>query len=241
LRRVAITALVVGLLVGTTAAFAVTQALKLERSPIKRPQFSYVFSPTCDCPNSAARLSFLLRRAERLDVDVVNDDGTQVRRLEDGAPHPVGTVELRWDGRDDAGTVVPDGDYRLRIHLEDDSRTILIPKRIRVDTEAPRIQLQSLDSKLISPNEDGVRDFITIQASLSERAVPLVLIDGARADRGHWSDAGDTSFRWPGTVRGDLLPAGRYRLALQARDAAGNVSVPTASTLVRIRLPRAPR
>jgi FlgD Ig-like domain len=241
LRRVAITALVVGLLVGTTVAFAVTQALKLERSPIKRPRFSQAFSPTCDCPQASARLTFLLRRADSLDIDVVDGDGEEVRRLEDGARHPVGTVALRWDGRDGQGEVVPDGIYRLRIHLEDDRRTIVIPNRIRVDTKAPRIQIVSLEPHLISPDGDGVRDFVTIRARVSERALPLVLIDGALADRGRWTDRGGTSFRWPGTVRGDTLPAGRYQLALRARDAAGNVSAPTVSTLVRIRLARTHR
>jgi hypothetical protein len=240
LRRVAITALVVGLLVGTTAAFAITQALKLERSPIKAPRFSRAFSPTCGCPQASARLSFQLRRADTLDIDVVDGDGQEVRQLEDGARHPAGTVALRWDGRDEAGAVVPDGDYRLRVHLEDDRRTIVIPNRIKVDTKAPRIRVVSLDPHLISPDGDGVRDFTTIRVRVSERALPLVLIDGALADRGRWADRGGTSFRWPGTVRGETLVRGRYQLALQARDAAGNVSAPTAATLVRIRH-RAPR
>jgi FlgD Ig-like domain len=240
LRRVAITALVVGLLVGTTAAFTITQALKLERPPIRAPRFSHAFSPTCNCPQSSARLSFRLRRADSLDIDVVDEDGEEVRRLEDGERHPVGTVALRWDGRDEAGAVVRDGVYRLRVHLEDDRRTIVVPTRIRVDTKAPRIQVLSVEPHLISPNGDGVRDFMTLRVRVSERALPVVLIDGALADRGRWADRGDTSFRWSGTVRGDTLPAGRYELALQARDAAGNISAPTAATLVRIRR-RAPR
>jgi hypothetical protein len=241
LRRVAITALIVGLLVGTTVAFAVTQALKLERSPIKRPRVSQALSPTCDCPQAIARLTFLLRRADTLDIDIVDEDGQEVRRLEEGTHHPAGPVGLRWDGRDEQGAVVPDGDYRLRVHLEDDRRTIVIPNRMRVDTDAPRIQVVSLEPHLITPDGDGRRDFMVIRARVNEHALPLVLIDGALADRGRWTARGGTSFRWRGTVRGDSLPAGRYELALQARDSAGNLSVPTAPTLVRIRLPRASR
>ena len=235
MRRVAITALVVGLLVGTTAAFAITQALKLERSPIKAPRFSRAFSPTCDCPQSSARLAFQLRRADSLDIGVVDKDGEEVRQLEDGVRHPVGTVALRWDGRDGAEAVVPDGLYRLRVHLDDDRRTIVIPNRIRVDTKAPRIQVVGLEPQVISPDGDGVRDFMTVRARVSERALPVVLIDGAPADRGRWADRGRTSFRWPGTVRGKALASGRYQFALQARDAAGNVSAPTTSASVRIR------
>jgi hypothetical protein len=235
LRRVAITALVVGLLVGTTAAFAITQALKLERSPIKAPRFSRAFSPTCDCPQSTARLAFQLRRADSLDIDLVDGDGERVRRLEDGARHGDGRVEVSWDGRDDDGEVVPDGAYRLRVHLDDDRRTIVIPNRIRVDTEAPRIQVVRVAPRAISPDGDGVNDFVSIRARVSERALPLVLVDGDLADRGRWMNRGRTSVRWPGTVHGHPLEAGTYDLALRARDTAGNVSAPIAAGFARIR------
>ena len=47
--RVLSTLLVVSLLGGTAAAFAVTQGLKIEPSPILAPRIDKVFSPVCDC------------------------------------------------------------------------------------------------------------------------------------------------------------------------------------------------
>ncbi len=49
LPRLLSTLLVVALLGGTAAAFAVTQGLKIEPSPILAPRIDKVFSPVCDC------------------------------------------------------------------------------------------------------------------------------------------------------------------------------------------------
>jgi hypothetical protein len=62
LRRLAVSALVLGLVVGTTAAFGVAEALKLERSPIGRVRLGHVLSPTCGCRHAGIRLAFRLRR-----------------------------------------------------------------------------------------------------------------------------------------------------------------------------------
>ena len=52
LPRVLSTVLVLGLLVGTAAAFAVTERLKLVPSPIIAPKVTEAFSPVCDCPTT---------------------------------------------------------------------------------------------------------------------------------------------------------------------------------------------
>jgi hypothetical protein len=38
--------LLLALLAGTTTAFAMTEALKLEQTPVSRPRFKSVYSPT---------------------------------------------------------------------------------------------------------------------------------------------------------------------------------------------------
>ena len=68
MRSVAVTLLVIGLLGGATAAFGLTEALKLERSPIAAPDFTKRFSPICRCPEQRAQLIFRLRKATVNDV-----------------------------------------------------------------------------------------------------------------------------------------------------------------------------
>ena len=115
--RIASTVLVVALLAATAAAFALTQGLKLQKSPIFGTQVPFrEFSPVCDCDKAEAPISFRLREADRLDVEIVEGDRV-VRTIERGRSYPQGLVEVAWDGRGDAGEVLPEGEYRPRIRL----------------------------------------------------------------------------------------------------------------------------
>ena len=72
--RIASTVLVVALLAATAAAFALTQGLKLQKSPIFGTQVQPVFSPVCGCDKQTARIAFKLRNADRIDVAIVDGD-----------------------------------------------------------------------------------------------------------------------------------------------------------------------
>jgi hypothetical protein len=133
--RRALTVLTLALLVGSVAAFAYAETLKLHRGPLGRGKIQHTVSPGCDCPRETARIGFTLHRAERLDVDVVNADGEVVRTLVADERRPKGRVVLEWDGRDgrsEGGEAALPGDYRVRIRLLDEDRTITIPGHVTV-------------------------------------------------------------------------------------------------------------
>jgi hypothetical protein len=222
--------LLLALLAGTTTAFALTEALKLEQSPVSRPRFKSVFSPTCACPRETARLAVRLLDADTIDAVIVDEDGNSVRTLASHEPHAPGRTVFRWDGRDDRGEIVPDGTYRLNLHFAEADRTILIPDTVRVDTRPPTIELVSLEPRRLALGGEGV----TIVVRLTERARPLLLANGELVLRGPVSDPGRTRLTWDGTVEGHLLSPRRYALTLEAQDRAGNVSAPTEAVIVRI-------
>ena len=78
-------------------------------------------------------------RRDRLDVAIV-DGGEVVRTIERGRRYPKGPVEIEWDGRDDAGRILPEGEYRPRIHVRGEHQTITLPNPIRIDVTPPVIQ-----------------------------------------------------------------------------------------------------
>ena len=70
--RLAPVALVAALLVATSAAFVVTEKLKLTRNPIVGPRVDKLCSPTCDCATDAAEIEFRLRKADRVSLQIID-------------------------------------------------------------------------------------------------------------------------------------------------------------------------
>jgi hypothetical protein len=234
-RRVALIALTLLLLAGTTLAFGVTQTLKLERSPITGPRFDQIFSPTCRCETDTAQLSFRLRRSDRVDAVLVDGRGDRVRTLASDLQRPRGRVTFLWNGRDEAGEVVPDGRYRLRVHLRQSRRTILIPTPVKVDTDPPSLRILRTTEPIISPDGDHRGDRLSFFYRTDEQARPLLMVDGKPASVGRLSPPGRSRFDWHGAIGGRAQPPGRYLLSLSVVDRAGNSSRQAEPLLVRIR------
>lgn len=234
LARTASTVLVLALLGGTAAAFAVTEGLKLERSPIAGTRVDKVFSPVCRCPSRVAKVAFRLRKADHLTVAIVGVDGAVARTIVDSRPTARGMVHFVWNGRDDAGRVVPVGTYKPRVHLDEQHRTIVLPNPIRVDTTPPRVLLVGVKPRVFSPDGDGRADRVRVRYRLSEPAHALLIVDRKQLVRTRRrSETG--AVEWNGRLAGRSPRAGAYRVALAAEDPAGNVSAPAASVPVRIR------
>jgi hypothetical protein len=228
--RVVAAVVVVGLLGGTAAAFALTEQFKLERSPVYRTAVGKLLGPNCRCGLARIPIRFVLRKPDSLTVTIVDSRRRVVRTLLDSGPRPAGVQRFTWDGRDDSGRVVRAGVYGPRIHLARDRRTILMPNRIRVDPSPPGIALVSVSSRVFSPDGDHRRDFVRVRFRTSERARGLLFVNGRFRVRA--KPYGTTGvLRWYGSG----LPTGRYRLVVRAVDLAGNVSRPISARVVRIR------
>ena len=236
LLRTLVAVVVAGLLGGTAAALALTEQLKLERSPVLRTHVDKLLGPRCRCRHSRISIDFRLRKADRLTVVVVDSDDNVVRTLLSSTFRPRGLQRLRWDGRDDFGQVVAAGTYKPRIHLAREHRTILMPNPIRVDPTAPRIALVSLTPRVFSPDGDFRHEVVSIHYRASERARALLYVNGRPRPRVRTKPYARTGVvRWHGKFMGQSLPAGRYRLVIRAVDLAGNLSPPVSIGTVRIR------
>ena len=231
--RLLSTVLVVALLGGTAAAFAVTQGLKNEPSPIAAKSVSKVFSPVCDCDTRVAVIRFRLRKPDRVRLQIVRGD-TVVRTLVAGRRLRRGTVTYTWNGRDDQGRFVPQGDYKPRVHLDEQHRTIDLPNDMRVDTTAPSIALVSAAPRELSPDGDGRGDRVSIAYRTNEPAHGILLVDGARVVYTR-RQLERSSITWNGRIGGKPVSPGTHRLQLAAEDRAGNVSKPGAPFDVVVR------
>jgi hypothetical protein len=188
----------------------VTQRLKLEPSPISQTRVAKVFSPTCECESQAATIDFDLRKSDHLRVGI-RINGREMT-ISNG-DFRRGLVHVRWNGRDAAGNIVPDGVYYAVVHMLREERTIDLPNPIRVDTQRPSITLLGMRT---------VGRRTTFSYRVSEPAHALLFVNGRREVR-TYSTRRVGSFHWYGLMQGAVNPP---RLVLEAEDLAGNRSAP---------------
>jgi hypothetical protein len=226
--RILPTLLVLALLGCTAAAFAVTEGLKLEKSPISDTKVSKTVAPDY----SNASISFLLRKPDRLTVEIVNGSGEVVRTLARSRSARSGAQLFLWNGRDNAGQVVADGTYRPRVHLARDHRTILLPNPIRMDATPPLIRLDSLTPGVLWP-DGGKHALVRIRYRTSERARAILYVDGDRKTMVHdYLRAGKLD--WGGRAA-RKLKAGPHLIRLRGYDLATNVGPPSRALTVIVR------
>jgi hypothetical protein len=228
LQRVLSTVTLLGLLVATAAAFAITEHLKLQKSvlygiqvsagrtPEVHPGQPTVFSPVCNCRTNVARLGIKLRHADRVTVRIVDADGhTVATRVNDRLFGAHVAQHVVWDGRTDARALVPDGVYRPSVTVG--GHTFQFANKITVDTQPPKVlKATGLKSVLLA----GPGRSVAIKYKLDGNAHALVYLGNRLVTVGR--HPGADKIKWNGRRNGRALPAGKYVLSIGARDLAGN-------------------
>jgi len=137
--------------------------------------------------------------------------------------------QIRWDGRSDAGTVVPDGTYTFKVEAWDDNdnRGQSATGTVIIDNTAPQVTAQA-PYLIFSPNDDGNKDTLPIEQSGSEELAWNASISDTGAQQVAtftWENSQPESFEWNGTNDQGILSAdGVYSYRISATDRAGNSS-----------------
>jgi hypothetical protein len=219
LQRVLSTVSLLGLLVATAAAFAITEHLKLEKSPISVTGISGLFSPVCDCLTRSASVGIKLRHTGHVTVTIADADGNQVATI---APDVLMQAHeeraFPWDGRTDAGALVPDGVYYPWVKLQ--RRTFRFINKITVDTVPPKVT-SAVRVKRTPTFFAGRGRSVAIRYTFSEKAHAVVYFRDRQIILGH-KTATTFKIKWSGRIDQRSLPAGRYVLSVGAVDLAGN-------------------
>jgi hypothetical protein len=222
---------VLALLGCTAAAFAVTEGLKLEHSPVSNTHVGKKEAPDSQSYKTVP-IGFQLRKPDRVTVEIVNGNGDVVRTLARSRREPSGALQFIWNGRGDNREVVPDGVYRPRVHLADAHKTIVLPNPITMDATAPFIRLVSITPRVFSPDGDFVRDHVRIRYQTSEKARAQLYVDGEPRTLVHdFLRAGKID--WPhGRLR---LSPGKHLIRLRALDLSTNLGPPSRALPVFVR------
>jgi hypothetical protein len=227
LQRVLSTVTLLGLLVATAAAFAITEHLKLEKSPIYgtmiyslRPGKPALFSPVCGpgCPTRFARVGLKLRHTGRVTVTIVDSDGHTVATI---APNVLMQARqpktFPWDGETSDGAVAPDGVYYPVVALPGHKYKFI--NKITLDTVPPKVVAAPVKPKPVLFGGRGRS--VAIRYTLNEQGHAVLYVRGQAVALGRHSRQSD-KIKWTGKLDGRRLPAGRYVLSVGAQDLAGN-------------------
>lgn len=231
--RIASTLLVLALLGGTAIAFAITETRKLQPTPILGTRVEKVFSPVCECDDAVAEIAFRVRKQDTVSTVIVRD-GDVVRRLGEIEALAGETVEFVWDGLDDNGGLLPEGDYRPRVHLRRARRTIELPNTIRLDSTPPEVELVAVRPAVFSPDGDRRGDRISVSFKSSEPARAFLYVNGRQRVASRFPRTED-KLVWFGKIKGKAVRPGTYRLAVEVVDQAGNRSKRTGQFFARVR------
>jgi FlgD Ig-like domain len=230
LQRVLTTVTLLGLLVATAAAFAITEHLKLIKSPLSAALVSEVrgrevsrghvlIGPTCNCDTSTATLRVKLRHTGPVTVTIRDSSGHTVRTIASHVRLRAKTQKLFvWDGRTDTGRVAPDGVYHPSVELP--RHKYNFTNNIILDTKRPKV----ISATAVKRNPvlfAGPGRTVAIRYAFSKPAHAVVYLGGRRIIVSHVTQMRDR-IKWAGTLGGRSLPAGRYVLSIGAQDLAGN-------------------
>lgn len=221
-----------GLLIATAAAFAITERLKLVKSPIFDTRVTHVFSPA----HSRASIRVKLRHSDRVTVTILSTGRDLVRTLVADERRPRGLNVFTWGGRTDLGTPAQQGTYRVEIHLANQHRTILMPNVIVLDTIPPTVQAAVANRDAFSPDGDHQADSVTIHYTLSEEARAVVYFRGHKVLGPTRLSKPVGTITWYGSDNSVLLPPRVYTLEVGAVDVAGNETPAADRWPVRVRL-----
>jgi flagellar hook capping protein FlgD len=220
LQRVLTTVTLLGLLVATAAAFAITEHLKLVKSDVAGVEIPLkVFSPTCRCDTSKATVGVRLRRAGHVTVTIHDAAGHRVATIASGVlMQPREQKLFPWDGRTDAGDLAPDGVYHPWIALR--RQAFHLVNNITLDTRPPKVV--SATTRTPKPVFfAGPGRTIAIRYTFDGKAHAVVYLGRRQIILGRKVQPID-KIKWAGTLGGRPLPAGKYVLSIGAQDRAGN-------------------
>jgi flagellar hook assembly protein FlgD len=187
------------------------------------------FHPNGDGIDDTLVLTHTLTRAAHLDATVANSSGTIVRRYSVFAE--TGTSTSTWDGRNDAGSVVPDGRYTLTYTPRDDSGATGSP----VSVEALVLTAVKLGKPssiaFFARDADETAQQAVVTVTVSEQAsVSFKVVNSSgkviRTVRPLTAAApGTLKFSWDGTREdGSWAADGWYQMLVTATTSAGSYS-----------------
>jgi flagellar hook assembly protein FlgD len=185
------------------------------------------FSPNADGVKDQLRFNFFIpvqTGIEKWNLAVEDKDGKAVKTFTGTASAP---EYLDFDGKGDAGNVLPEGTYKgtLTLLYQNGNNPTSVSPEFRIDVTKPKASVNANQS-VFSPNGDGNKDTISFSEETSEEQqwTAEITDTASKVVKSYtWKGKADTVVVWDGrNTSGALVPDGKYNYALSTTDKAGN-------------------
>jgi len=157
-------------------------------------------------------------------LEVVDRNGA-VRRTERATP-PL-PASVKFDGKDQGGTILPDGSYTIRVTATYENGTVATAQTqpIVLDTKPAQIQITAT-TPIISPNGDGNKDDVTFSLSGGKEGFWKGIVSDEAGNilfsYDHEGSIPETLYFDGMGLDGKPIPDGKYVLFIEGKDRAGN-------------------
>jgi hypothetical protein len=218
------------LVAATFSAFFAAQRLKSAPPVATITKLTRHFSPNGDGRRDTANVRVRVRKDDDVTITVVDDAGTEVRRLATAVPaQEERPVRVRWNGRTAAGETAPEGVYRLRVSLRRGGRAVTLNPGFALDVTAPNPTVLAGGpdgTKWITgprPRPVPFRVLVVSERIPTRMSVVRTDLRDPREVDAFTLPAGVRQGEWDGRAGGAPAPPGTYQIVAAVRDQAGNV------------------
>jgi len=189
----------------------------------------FTVAPESIRPGKAERISISVPADGDADLFLLNENGDAAAVIWQKYPVVQGVNHLTWNGMDENGQAVAEGQYTLQLRMNGESAD----QAVEIGKESPQL----LSVKSSDAMEDGEKWVLTVNVNM-----PGTLMVRIKLDDGEWHNViqqaipqGETTLVWDGvTDTGDTLPYGKYTVQVRLFDQEGYGSTARQSTLARV-------
>lgn len=197
------------------------RALQKTPSPVSVSPSSKSFNMS---GTSKAAITYTAKKGTAVSLYIQNSKGTKIKTLVKNKKSTGSKISASWDGKQDNGTYVEGGSYKILVTATNGRETASKPAAIKVvDKIKPVIKLGA--SALYSPN---VKEKLAIIYELSEKAnVTAIVYDknnkAVKTLLKKTESKGKRSFTWDGTnSKNQRVGDGTYKLVMTSVDSNKN-------------------